>query len=220
MEIIPITVRYIYEVTSYLLHTEIGYFLIDTGIAKRRRLFESALQTAGCQPHDLKLILITHGHTDHVGNAAYLRDTYEAKIAMHRADARIVESGDMFIDTHRGIMIRLISGVMKLLGLNDYERFTPDIYLEDNLDLSEYGFDAQVIHTPGHSKGSISIRTREGDVFCGDLLINTKTPAKNTLIQNADVLDASVEKLRALVTSTIYPGHGKPFTMEQLTKES
>lgn len=217
MDVTPITVRYIYEVTSYLLHTETGYFLIDTGIAKRRRRFERALQTAGCQPHDLKLILITHGHIDHVGNAAYLRDTYEAKIAMHRDDARLVESGDMFIDTQRGIMIRVISGVMKLLGLSDYERFTPDIYLQDNQDLSAYGLDAHVIHTPGHSNGSISIRTKDSDVFCGDLLTNTNTPAKNTLIQNADILDASVEKLRALATATIYPGHGKPFHIEQLT---
>jgi len=110
-----------------------------------------------------------------------------------------------------------MSGVMKLLSLSDYERFTPDIYLEDNQDLSAYGLDAHVIHTPGHSNESISTRTKDGNVFCGDLLTNTNTPAKNTLIQNADVLDASVEKLRALAPSTIYPGHEKPFSMEQLT---
>jgi hydroxyacylglutathione hydrolase len=218
MEIKPITLHYFFGVNSYLIETETGYFLIDTGIKKKRDQLEREIQEAGCRPGDLKLIIITHGHIDHVGNATYLRDRYEAKIAMHRGDSGMVESGDMFVDTRGGVMIGLVGALMKILGLSDYERFTPDIYLEDGQDLSTYGLDAAVIHTPGHSEGSICIHTAEGDLFCGDLFNNTKKPEKASLIQDPDKLEASVEKLRALEIKTVYPGHGKPFRMEQLTE--
>jgi glyoxylase-like metal-dependent hydrolase (beta-lactamase superfamily II) len=215
MEIIPITSRYIFGVNIYLLKTERGYFLIDTGIAKRRGQLEGELQEAGCRPGDLKMIIITHGHLDHVGNAAYLREKYGAKIAMHRGDYGMVESGDMFVDARGGVVIGLVGFLMRVLGLSNYERFTPDTYLEDGHDLSEHGFDARVVHIPGHSKGSIGILTTEGDLFCGDILGNTGKPAKTTIVDDSTELDASVERLRTLEIKTVYPGHGKPFRMEQ-----
>lgn len=218
MEITPVVLHYLFGVNSYLVKTETGYYLIDTGISKKRDLLEKELLESGCQPGDLKLIIITHGHLDHVGNAAYLRDKYGAKIAMHRDDLGMVESGDMFVDMRGGILIGLVGILMKILGLSDYEKFTPDIHLDDNQDLSMYGLDATVIHTPGHSEGSISVLTAEGDLFCGDLLNNNKKPEKNTLVQDSDLLDASVEKLSTLEISIVYPGHGKPFRMDQLTE--
>ncbi len=215
MEINPISLNYFFGVNSYLLQTDAGYFLIDTGLAKKRGQLEKALNEAGCQPGDLKLIIITHGHLDHVGSAAYLRNKYVSKIAMHRGDLRMAESGDMFVDEKGGIIIGLIGVLMKAFGLGDCDKFTPDIYLEDNQSLKEYGLDATVIHTPGHSAGSTSILTAEGDLFCGDLFNNDKKPMKATLVQDAGLLDMSVMKIRALETSTVYPGHGKPFKMEQ-----
>jgi glyoxylase-like metal-dependent hydrolase (beta-lactamase superfamily II) len=174
---------------------------------------EESAKHLGIETENLKLIIITHGHTDHVGNAAYLGENYGAKIALHKDDIHIVESGDMFIDTKGGMLIGLIRSLMKTLGLSDYERFTPDIILEDNQSLQEYGLDATVIHTPGHSKGSISILTACGDLFCGDVYSNTKKLERSTMIEDQEALDASVEKLKALVASTVYPGHGEPFSM-------
>jgi hydroxyacylglutathione hydrolase len=220
MEIIPITSRYMFGVNIYLLKAERGYFLIDTGMAKRRGQLEGELQEAGCQPGDLKMIIITHGHLDHVGNAAHLREKYGAKVAMHGGDYGMVESGDMFVDARGGVLIGLVGFLMKVLGLSDYERFTPDVYLEDGQDLSAHGLDATIIHAPGHSKGSIGVLTAGGDLFCGDLLVNTDKPARNTLIDDPAEYDASVERLRALEIKTVYPGHGKPFQMEQFMESN
>lgn len=218
MEITSTPLSYFFGVNSHLIKTDKGYFLIDTGIKKKRLRLENELKKAGCKPGDLKLIIITHGHLDHVGNAAYLRDKYGTRIAMHKEDTRITESGDMFIDTKGGILIRLIGILMKLFGLSEYERFTPDIYLENNQDLSEYGLLATIIHTPGHSKGSISIITEEGDLFCGDIFGNAKKPEKTSLIDDHVMFELSVEKLRSLNPSIIYPGHGNPFKTEQLSE--
>ena len=216
MKIIPIVSHYFFDVNTYLLKTEGGCFLIDAGIAKKRTQLESELRGAGCKQGDLKLIIITHGHLDHVGNASYLRDTFGSKVAMHRGDCGMVESGDMFADTRGGVLIGLVGFVMKILGLSDYERFTPDVLLEDNQDLSALGLDATVVHVPGHSDGSIGVLTAGGDFFCGDLLVNTDKPSMNTLIDEQVEYDASVGRLKALMINTVYPGHGKPFLMKKM----
>ena len=217
MKISPIVSHYFFGVNTYLLKTGAGCFLIDAGIAKKRAQLERELREASCQPGDLRLMIITHGHLDHVGNAAYLRDLFGAKVAMHRGDWGMVESGDMFVDTRGGVLVGLIGFLMKALGLSDYERFTPDIILEDNQDLSVLGLDATIIHVPGHSRGSIGVLTADGDFFCGDLLINMDKPAKNTLIDDPVMYRESVERLKTLEIKTVYPGHGKPFLLEQLT---
>jgi glyoxylase-like metal-dependent hydrolase (beta-lactamase superfamily II) len=99
-------------------------------------------------------------------------------------------------------------------------KFTPDILIEDKQDLTPYGLEAEILHLPGHSKGSIGIFTTNNDLFCGDLLTNIKKPQKNTLIENQEELDASVEQITSLEIDTVYPGHGKPFPMEQFIQNN
>jgi len=217
MEVTPITVRYLFGVNCYLLKNDAGYYLIDAGMKKGWAQLENQMEEAGCRPGDLKLIIITHGHLDHVGNAAHLRDRYGAKIAMHHGDTEIIETGDMFVDSGGGTVIKLVGFLMKALGLSDYEKFTPDLILEDGQDLSTHGLDAKVLHTPGHSNGSISVLTAGGNLFCGDLYNNNGKPEKATLVRNQQQLDASFERVEELDIETIYPGHGKPFRMEELT---
>jgi hydroxyacylglutathione hydrolase len=210
-------------VNCYLITTATGFVLIDTGYAKHRADVEKELENAGCTPEKLKLILLTHGDFDHSGNAAYLRGKYGAKIAMHRADKGMVEKGDLFYNRNANFLMRIMGKILLFFlrgGLKKADRFTPSIYLDDGYDLSEFGFDAKVVYIPGHSKGSIGILTSGGDLFCGDLLENTKKPAKNSLIADKNAFNASVEKLKSLEISTVYPGHGSSFPMDVfLSKE-
>ncbi len=83
-------------VNCYLLTTDKGFVLIDTGFSKNRVDVERELENAGCTPEKLKLILLTHGDFDHSGNAVYLRKKYSVEIAMHIDDEGMVEKGDLF----------------------------------------------------------------------------------------------------------------------------
>jgi glyoxylase-like metal-dependent hydrolase (beta-lactamase superfamily II) len=206
-------------VNCYLVETDDGYILIDTGSKNSRAELERELESAGCRPGDLKLIVITHGDFDHTGNAAHLAAKFGAKIAMHVDDSGMLERGDMFWNREKGnVLIRKMVPILFKFG--ESERRTPDVHVEDGDDLSEYGFDAKVLHIPGHSKGSIGILTAGGDLFCGDLFDNTKQPVLNSIMDDLAAANASVERLSGLEIRTVYPGHGEPFSMELFVKSN
>ena len=200
------------SVNCYLIKTDRGCILFDTGGSNKRRELEKVLESAGCRLGDLNLIVLTHGDFDHCGNAAYLRGKFATQIAMHQKDSGMVEHGDMFWNRNKpNIFIRIIAPVLFPFG--KMKRFTPDFYLDEGSDLSEYGFDAQVLHIPGHSRGSIGFLTAGGD-----LLENTDEPGLNSIMDDSTAANASVEKLKGFEINTVYPGHGKPFPMELFLK--
>ena len=205
-------------VNAFLLRVEDGYILIDTGIAQRWTRLETELVKAGCLPDKLKLVIITHGDFDHTGNCAKLQRKYKAKIAMHAADTAMVKTGmPLQRQTHtlRGKLMQLVG---KLIGRwSRFDTFDPDILLADGQNLQEYGLAARVIHTPGHTKGSIAILTETGDLFIGDTLANRGQP-KVQLSFNQDYAELrdSMAKLKRLKARDVYPGHGKPFSFEAL----
>jgi hydroxyacylglutathione hydrolase len=204
-------------VNCYLAQTGRGNVLIDTGVPNKRADVERELRSAGCEPGNLKLILLTHGDYDHAGNAAYLRQKYGTKIAMYADDWGMVERGDMTWNRKAkpdrfSPLFRVMSFLLKsFVRPTGFDRFKPDLAVEDGCDLSQYGFDAEVLHLPGHSKGSIGVVTVGGDLFCGDLLANMGRPGLHFLIDDLAAGQASLARLKSRGIGTIYPGHGKPF---------
>ena len=204
-------------VNAYLVKTDTGFVLIDTGMAGNRAALERELGAAGCAPGDLQLIVITHGDPDHSGNAAYLRAKYAAKIAMHKAEAAAVERGNMFLSRGRlPLLRRIMKPLMRLFRLRKRDRFTPDLFLEDSDRVTEYGLDATILHVPGHSAGSIAVLIDNGILFSGDFLENRTCPSIATFVDDAEALKASFERVKALDIKTVYPGHGKPFTLDEI----
>jgi glyoxylase-like metal-dependent hydrolase (beta-lactamase superfamily II) len=202
-----------YGVNCYLIRMETGFVLIDTGISPKRAELVGELDRAGCRPGNLRLIVLTHGHGDHVGNCAFLREQYGAKIAMHRGDSTIVEGGGVETGFIGRMILRLITFIA---GIGKTDSFSADIYLEEGQGLSEYGLDAKVLHLPGHSDGSIGILMQSGDFFCGDIFVNKFKPSRHSIVTDAEAFDASVTRLKTLDAGTVYPGHGKPFQASDL----
>ncbi len=128
---------------------------------------------------------ITYEQKIQISNFFYASAKYSIKIAIHIDDEGMVEKGDLFYNRNANFLMRMIGKIMLFFlrgGLKKDERFTPDLHIDHGYDLSEFGLDAEVTYIPGHSKGSIGILLSTGDLFCGDLLENTKKPAKNSLI--------------------------------------
>ncbi|MFZ1976368.1 MAG: MBL fold metallo-hydrolase [Bacteroidota bacterium] len=217
MEINSIELITLGFVNSYLVKLKDGYLLIDTGLNTSWSQLEGKLLAEGCLPDRLKLVIITHGDFDHTGNCAALQKKYKVKIAIHSADSSMVENGARLkrhIRTFAG-KIRIVLSKLRRRKFK-FETFKPDIFLTDGQILNEYGFDAKVIHTPGHTKGSISILTNDGDLFSGDTIGLTKkgTVDLSAYIDDMQEINKSVKFLKTLKVRRFYPGHGKPFEMK------
>jgi hydroxyacylglutathione hydrolase len=209
------------KVPCFLVNAGDGFVVIDTGDSSDRAHLEKELDHAGVKPGNLKLIILTHGDFDHAGNAAFLRAKYGGQIAMHRDDSGMVERGDQSWNRKARsdrvtIFGRIIMVISSLLGgSGKFDTFKPDVYIDDGFDLSGYGFEARVLHLPGHSKGSIGILTAGDDLFCGDLLMNMFKPDLHFLIDDLADCHNSLAKLKRVKIGTVYPGHGKPFPMDR-----
>ncbi len=213
MEIKIISYRFMFNnyVNCYLIKNNESYFLIDTGMPNKREAIAKEMERAGCLPGNLHLIILTHGDLDHTGNAANFRQRFGARIAMHPNDVGMVEHGDMF-SSRKGSNILVKAIANRFFGLKEADRFVPDITIKDGYDFSEWGWEARVIHLPGHTRGSIEILTSDGSLFCGDLLSNINKPALFSIMDDLPRAKASIKQLRNFNIKTVYPGHGKPFS--------
>ena len=217
MDVTTITTPFMLNISvnCYLIRGSDGFVLIDTGMPNRRKGILQRLEAAGCQPGDLKLIILTHGDMDHSGNAAYFRELYGAPIALHPADAGMVERGDMFANrTPPNAIMRTLFGL--IFGLRPANRFSPDLLLEDGMDFEAYGLAATAVNLPGHSLGNTAVLTANGDLFCGDLLSNTGKPELWSIIDDRAAASTSVERVKTLPVRTVYPGHGRSFDLSEL----
>jgi len=205
-------------VNCYLVSADRGFALIDTGLPERREDLARELEKAGCVPGALRLIILTHGDYDHAGNAAYLRATYGVPIAMHRMDAKRVETADWSL----GFKARPdkfdfpFSLISRFIKPGRFEVFSPDLYLDEGQELAAYGIDASILYLPGHTKGSIGVLTSAKELFCGDLLANMVRPGLHFFLD--DIADArmSVMKIESVGARAIHPGHGKAFLFSKM----
>jgi len=211
-------------VNAYLVKTGKDIFLIDTGFAMTRSKLEKALEMEVVNPSNIKLVIITHGDIDHIGNCAYFQKEYGLKIAVHEADAWLCTTGKSIQNRKRisSSLSKIKSSIIRALIVKPLmkkyplEAFEPDMILADGHDFKKDGFDAKVVHIPGHSIGSIGILTAEGDFFSGDTINNRNKPTVADIIENETALAKSLEKIKSLNIRTIYPGHGKPFARTEL----
>lgn len=211
-------------VNCYLVQMDTSYILIDNGYPAKYKFLDKELARLGCRPGNLKIVILTHGDHDHAGNSVFLRDKYGTKIAIHADDSVMVEKGDMNWNRKEksdrfSVRFRMMSLMSIFFNPGEFKTFKPDIYLDENFDFAQYNFDAKIISTPGHSKGSICILTKEGQLFCGDFLYNFFGKPNLEFCDNLDDFNDSVIKLKSNKIKTFYPGHGKPFTMEEFLKK-
>ena len=179
--------------------------LIDTARAQHLDTILSA-----CRDKNVRLIVLTHGHVDHVQNAAALSRELGAPVALHRADLALISdnsSEQMFAHTLLGKIV--LAQSIKSFQQDIIEPFEPGLFLADGDRLDDYGVKATVIGLPGHTKGSIGILIGDSDLFVGDALMNLVYPQRSLLYGNKEELDKSVDRINALTNTTIHFGHGK-----------
>lgn len=199
-----------------------SWILVDTGIPRTEGLVLRALNSLHIGPHELQLILLTHGHIDHAGAAGALRSRTGASVAVHERDRELIETGKVDVPRMWNSAARVAARPIEWIA--SAMRMPPvpaDVVIHDEgLRLDEFGVQGRVISTPGHTSGSVSLVLDSGQAFVGDLGVRTGGPGRKARIPPAgndrqQVLD-SWKRLLDLNVTRIYPGHGPDFDAAEM----
>ncbi len=146
-------------------------------------------------------IILTHGHLDHCGAAKELKSLYKIPIMIHKNDK------DLLISP-------LYMELSNLLSIPQPPK--ADLLLKDDEIIKEGGIELKVIHTPGHTQGSICLKSSENLLFTGDTLFNGSVGRSDLQESDPYKLKISLNILKQFPPDTIIlPGHGESSTIKQ-----
>jgi len=180
-----------FDCNTYLIKDELTV-VVDPGTNFNKLV--KGLSRDGFNVKDVNLIINTHSHPDHCGINKVLKESSGAKIAMHRFELE-----------HLNLSRKMARYLLAGLGLDDMD-FKVDFYVEDEFSTGKLNF--KIIHTPGHSPGSICLYNEDFKVLiCGDLVFNGGVGRTDFPGGDSVQLKNSIEKIAKLDIEYLLPGH-------------
>ena len=194
MKVIPVMTGALLENAYIATDGDSGTaIVIDPGDDARK--IEEQIDRLGLE---VSYILLTHGHADHIGAVDELRKRYHAKVAVHEKDAEMLTSGTANLSSFMG---------------RPFSIGPADILLKDGDTINAGNLTLRVLHTPGHSQGSVCF-LGNGVLFSGDTLFEGSIGRTDFPGSNMEEMRASLQRLKELAEDyDVYPGHGALTTL-------
>ncbi|MCB0196385.1 MAG: MBL fold metallo-hydrolase [Anaerolineae bacterium] len=191
----------------FLIEADRGLVLIDAGPPRSERKILERMQKLGRD--DLQLIFLTHAHYDHIGSVAALKYHTGAPIAINRIDADALARAETALGSVQGSARFAKMGLPLLEMLMPVPPIQADLLLDHGDRLDDYGLNAQIVHTPGHTLGSSTLLVENRLAFVGDLISMIGEPhAQSRFAVDWRQLAKSLQRLQQLQPEWIYSGHG------------
>ena len=200
---------------AFLIEGDDGLTLVDAGFPRKEAAVFAAISGLGRSSKQLKHLIFTHGHPDHIGSAAAIVEQTGARTYMHPFDIPMAESGGPFRPMRPAP--GLLGQVLCRLFFDPEERMQP-VVIDEPLTSGEIlpiagGF--EVVHTPGHCAGQVALLWRPGRMlFAGDVCTNLIGLGDPVGFENLDEGRASQRKLAGLSFDAVGFGHGKPIARD------
>ncbi len=210
LEVIPNVYQLTLRGANLILIAEDELTLIDTGFRGSSVHLIDFTQSLGRSVADISLIVLTHNHVDHAGGLAELKKLTSAKVAVHKADVVDAEAQPSLVREKR-VSLRMLP-FFALHSVFSVKLSEVDIRLTGGEVLKPLG-GLEVIHTPGHTPGSISLfspRTRL--LIVGDALNRRRLlPPRIASTDLKQAID-SIAKMARIDFDIVCCGHGRPLT--------
>jgi glyoxylase-like metal-dependent hydrolase (beta-lactamase superfamily II) len=204
---------------AFLVEGNDGLTLIDAGYPDKEEVVFGAIRRLGRSPDQLKHLIFTHGHPDHIGSAAAIVRETGVRTYMHPLDIPIAEAGGPFRPM-RGAP-GLLGGVMCKLFFHPDERLEP-VAIDQPLTAGEIlpvAGGIEVIHAPGHCAGQVALLWRPGRMlFVGDVCTNVMGLGDPVGFESLEEGRASQRKLAGLSFDAVGFGHGAPIARDASTR--
>ncbi len=156
----------------FLLANAGRHLLIDSGAKFVRKQLFGQLDTLRVTSDSLAALILTHTHFDHSENAAQIKQRYRTRVVVHESEAALLQRGAN--PPIRG-SVKFSKWLLRRVGNrvevgHTVQPVKPDCLIEKTVDLTPLGFDAKIIHTPGHSPGSCSVIIENHIAVVGDAM--------------------------------------------------
>ncbi|MDD4296895.1 MAG: MBL fold metallo-hydrolase [Ruminiclostridium sp.] len=204
----------IYQVLSgrsnvFLITNGKDNLLVDTSTKRNYRRLDKALKDLDC--NNISLLILTHAHFDHTANASLIKEKYSPEIVVHLNDKDFLETGNNPLPQGTNFLTRFFVNIFgkRLSPFVKYDSVKSDVIIKDNYDLKEYGFNAYIIHTPGHTLGSISVIVDGEIAIVGDAMFGVfKKSVFPPFADNPIKMIDSWSKLLDTGCKVFLPSHG------------
>jgi len=199
-------------INSFLL-IEDRIIIVDSGCGKHFKKIIHYFEDNKIDKSLVSLIILTHAHLDHYDNAIELKDYFQVPILVNKAAEKHFLNGINEFTEPKNILATMLKLFFYKTKLN---KINPDITIDNEFNLSNYGVNGIVLPTPGHTEGSLSIIINKNECVSGDLYINSCFNGYNKsawFINNNKQYLQNINMLKELKIRKVFPSHGRPFVL-------